>query len=289
MSKQRTFVNDPAGPTEEAVTADDGTRIAYDRQGTGPAVILVASALTDRSDTAKLAQLLADQFTVINYDRRGRGGSADTQPYAPEREVEDLAALVRAVGGSAYVFGSSSGAVLALRAAARGVNITKLAIYEPPLRLQHTNETPLGDFAVRIRGLLAAGRRSDVVWHFMREDVQVPAAMLFVMRLLMKGMWSRMAAMAHTLPYDYAIMDEPVEGEPVNDLRWLRLTIPTLVMDGGKSPAHLRRSAELIADAIPGARTRTLEGQNHGAVMMAPKVVAAAVAEFFQPDGRAGR
>jgi pimeloyl-ACP methyl ester carboxylesterase len=288
MSEQRTF-SDPTGRTEAVVTSGDGTRIAYDRQGSGPVIVLVASALADRSDTAKMARLLADRFTVINYDRRGRGDSADTRPYAVEREIEDLAAIVREAGGSAYVFGSSSGAVLALRAAARGVNITKLAIYEPPLRLEHAAETALTSSAAQVRELLAAGRDDDVVRHFMREDVQVPAPLLFVMRRLMRGMWSRMAAMAHTLPYDYAIVAEPVDGQPIADLSWLRLTIPTLLMDGGKSPDHLRRPVKLLAEAIPGARTRTLERQNHGAVMMAPKAVAAAVAEFFQADGRGGR
>jgi pimeloyl-ACP methyl ester carboxylesterase len=141
------------------VISADGTPIAFERTGQGPAVILVASALADRSDAAKLAGLLAERFTVINYDRRGRGDSGDTSPYAVEREVEDLDALIQAAGGSASVFGSSSGAVLALRAAASGLNITRLAVYEPPFRVDG-EPLPAG-FQVQLEQLLGAGRRGD--------------------------------------------------------------------------------------------------------------------------------
>jgi pimeloyl-ACP methyl ester carboxylesterase len=285
MTFNRKHVQRSTDKLERRVTSRDGTTIAYDQQGDGPVVILVASALSDRSDTAKLAALLANHFTVINYDRRGRGQSGDTSPYAVEREIEDLEALIEAAGGSAYAFGSSSGAVLALRAASNGPNVTKLALYEPPFRLDDDGATPPLDSAARARTMVAEDRRSDAVKYFMTNDVGVPAAFLLVMRLMMRGMWSKMAAMAHTLQYDYAIVEEPVAGKPLAALEWVSVTAPTLVMDGGKSPAHLRRPADVLALALPDAHRRTLEGQNHGAVMMAPKVIASALVEFFGSSG----
>lgn len=267
---------------ERRVISRDGTSIAFDQRGDGPVVILVAAALSDRSDTSKLAGLLAGHFTVVNYDRRGRGHSGDTQPYAVEREIEDLQALVEVAGGSAYVFGSSSGAVLALRAASSGVSITKLALYEPPLRLDDGDVPRTLDSAARAGELIAAGRRDDAVRYFMTSDVGVPAPMLLVMRVLMRGMWSKMATMAHTLPYDYALVEETIGDTPLAALEWVSVTAPTMVLDGGKSPPHLRRPAEAVAGVVPGAQRRTLPGQNHGAVLMAPKAVAAALIEFFR-------
>lgn len=148
-------------------------------------------------------------FTVINYDRRGRGDSGDTGPYAVEREVEDLDALIQAAGGSASVFGSSSGAVLALRAAASGLNITRLAVYEPPFPVDG-DPLPAG-FQVQLEQLLAAGRRGGAVKHFMRTDMGVPAVILIFLRLL-PGTWGKLTAMAHTLPYEYAVMGDTLAG-----------------------------------------------------------------------------
>lgn len=151
-------------------------------------------------------------FTVINYDRRGRGDSGDTGPYAVEREVEDLDALIQAAGGSASVFGSSSGAVLALRAAASGLNITRLAVYEPPFPVDG-DPLPAG-FQVQLEQLLAAGRRGGAVKHFMRTDMGVPAVILIFLRLL-PGTWGKLTAMAHTLPYEYAVMGDTLAGRPL--------------------------------------------------------------------------
>ena len=182
------------------VISPDGTPIAYEQTGSGPAVILVGSALADRSDTRKLAALLAAQFTVINYDRRGRGDSGDTQPYAVEREIEDLDALIRAAGRAASVFGSSSGAVLALRAAAAGLPIERLALFEPPFRLDLDDGALSADYEARLADLLAAGRRGDAVSLFMSRAVGVPRAGLLFMRLW-PGLWAKLTAMAPTLLY----------------------------------------------------------------------------------------
>lgn len=283
MTDNQERVEPTAGRTEGRVTSRDGTTIAFDQQGEGPPLILVAGALADRSDAAKLAVLLAKHFTVINYDRRGLGHSGDTEPYSVEREIEDLEALIETAGGSAHVFGSSSGAVLALRAASRGANVTKMALFEPPIRLRdaHDVATPPTDSAARAQELIQAGRRNDAVKHFMTHDVGVPGPFLLVMRLMMRKMWSNMIAMAHTLPYDYALMEDSVDGKPLAGLEWVSVAAPTLVMDGGKSPARLRRPAQVLATVVPGAQHRTLEGQNHGVVMMSPKVIATPLVEFF--------
>jgi pimeloyl-ACP methyl ester carboxylesterase len=283
MRNNRERAEPAAGLSRGRVTSRDGTTIAFDRQGEGPPLILVASALSDRSDTATLAALLATHFTVINYDRRGRGDSGDTVPYSVEREIEDLDALIETAGGSAYVFGSSSGAVLALRAASSGANVTKMALFEPPIRLPDVDlvATSPADSATRVRELIDAGRRSDAVKYFMTHDVGVPGPFLLIMRVLMRRMWSNMIAMAHTLPYDYALLEDDVDGKPLAGLEWVSVTAPTLVMEGGKSPPRLRRPAQVLATVVPGAQHRTLPGQNHGAVMMAPKVIAAALVEFL--------
>lgn len=283
MTDNRKRAEPTAGLTEGVVTSRDGTTIAFDRQGDGPPLILVAGALSDRSDAAKLATLLAKHFTVINYDRRGRGDSGNTEPYSVDREIEDLEAVIEAAGGSAYVFGSSSGAVLALRAASSGANVTKVALFEPPIRLRDADDlaTPPTDSAARGRELIQAGRRNDAVKHFMTQDVGVPGPLLLIMRVMMRKMWSNMIAMAHTLPYDYALVEDSVDGKPLAGLEWVSVAAPTLLLDGGKSPARLRRPAQVLATVVPGAQHRTLEGQNHGVVMMAPKVIAAPLVEFF--------
>jgi pimeloyl-ACP methyl ester carboxylesterase len=260
------------------VISADGTPIAFDRTGQGPAVILVASALADRSDAAKLAGLLAERFTVINYDRRGRGDSGDTSPYAVEREVEDLDALIQTAGGSASVFGSSSGAVLALRAAASGLNITRLAVYEPPFRVDGQPLPP--GFKVQLEQLLAADRRGDAVKHWMRTDMGVPAVILVFLRLL-PGTWRKLTAMAHTLPYEYAVMGDTLAGRPLRAEPWAAITIPTLVMDGTKSPPRLRSGAAALTRVLPNARRRTLAGQDHSAVVRSPNALAAVLVEFF--------
>lgn len=262
------------------VISPDGTPIAYEQTGSGPAVILVGSALADRSDTRKLAALLAAQFTVINYDRRGRGDSGDTQPYAVEREIEDLDALIRAAGRAASVFGSSSGAVLALRAAAAGLPVERLALFEPPFRLDLDDGALSADYEARLADLLAAGRRGDAVSLFMSRAVGVPRAGLLFMRLW-PGLWAKLTAMAPTLLYDHAVMGGTLAGRPLDPAEWAGVSAPTLVMDGGKSAAAFRNAAAALADVLPNARRVTLEGQGHGAVEMAPGRVAPLVREFF--------
>jgi pimeloyl-ACP methyl ester carboxylesterase len=259
------------------VTSKDGTTIAFDRSGEGQPVILVSPALSDRSGNAPLAELLAPHFTVFNYDRRGRGDSGDTAPYAVEREVEDLEALIKEASRSAFVYGWSSSAALAIEAAVRDLAITKLALFEPPFIVDDSRPPLPKDYVTRVTELVSAGRRGDAVEYFMTEAVEVPAE--FVAQMRNDPMWSAMEDLAHTLAYDGTIMGDNMAGKPLPAKRWASATLPTLVMDGGESPAWLRNAAQVVADALPNAQRRTLEGQNHG---VAPEAVAPVLVEFFK-------
>jgi pimeloyl-ACP methyl ester carboxylesterase len=259
------------------VLSKDGTAIAFDRIGNGPPVILVDGALCYRGmgQSGQLADLLAQHFTVFTYDRRGRGGSGDTAPYAVEREVEDIAVLLREAGGAAFVWGMSSGAVLALEAANRLSGIKKLALYEAPFIVDHSRSTTEGDW-VRIGEAVAADRRSDAVKLFLKS-VGAPAFFIVLMRLM--PMWSKLKAIAHTLPYDGAIVRDNQRGKALPANQWAFVTVPTLVMDGGKSPAWMRRANQSLAASLANSQYRTLEGQTH---MLKPKAHAPMLLEFFK-------
>jgi pimeloyl-ACP methyl ester carboxylesterase len=263
------------------VRSKDGTTIAFDQSGKGPAVILVAAALADRGGTTRLAKHLAERFTVINYDRRGRGKSTDTQPYAVEREVEDIEALTDASGGSAFVFGSSSGSVLALEAASKlGSKIKKLFMYEPPFIIDNSRPPMPDDLIKQVTELVSAGRRNDAVKLFFTKGMGIPTIAVTLMRLLMPG-WSKMAGMAHTLPYDLMILAGTQAGKPLPAKRWVLATAPTLVMVGGKSEAFFHNGAKALTEMLPNAQYRILESRGHSAVLMAPKAIAAAVEQYF--------
>jgi pimeloyl-ACP methyl ester carboxylesterase len=247
-------------------TSKDGTTIAFDQLGQGPALILVAPAFATRAEEASLATALAPSFTVFAYDRRGRGDSGDTAPYAVEREVEDLDTLIAAAGGSAFVFGHSSGAVLALDAARMlPARITKLALYEAPFIIDASRPPMPADFASHLSELIALGRRGDAV-EYWQTQLGVPAQVIAQMR--QSPMWRGLEALAHTLPYDATIMQDTQRGDPLR--KWASITVPTLVMDGtvlmGREEPHLfmRHSADALASVLPNAQRRTLEGQDHG-------------------------
>jgi pimeloyl-ACP methyl ester carboxylesterase len=253
------------------VASKDGTTIAFDRMGEGPPVILVCGGSTDRMANAPLAELLAPHFTVINYDRRGRGDSGDTPPYAVEREVEDIDVLITEAGGSAFLYGTSSGAALALEAAASGLGITKLALWEPPFILDETRRPPT-DQVAQYDKMIAEGRRGDAVEYFMTKVVGMPAD--FVAQARNAPFWAAQEALAHTLAYDATIMgDYSVPTE-----RAASVKAPTLVMAGGADFPWMRETAQALADALPDAETRTLEGQGHN---VDPAVIAHALVEFF--------
>ena len=248
-----------------SVTSKDGTPIAFDRSGEGPAIILVVGAFNDRAAGAPLAQFLEPHFTVFNYDRRGRGASGDMAPYAIEREIEDLDALISQAGGSAGVFGYSSGATLALRAAAHGLAISQLALYDPP-----PTGAKAGELAPQLTELIAAGRRGDAVELFQTEAVGIPAAVVAQMRNA--PFRPALEKMAHTLVYESTILGPLPEGLLAS------VRVPTLVIDGEKSHLMLRQAAQLLADALPNGRYRTLKDQGHDIV---PAVVGPVLEEFF--------
>jgi pimeloyl-ACP methyl ester carboxylesterase len=256
----------------DTVVSQDGTTIAFDRAGNGPAVVLINAGPTDRNVNAQLASLLAAQFTVFNYDRRGRGDSGDTAPYAVDREYEDLQAVIDAAGGSAYVFGNSGGGILAVEAAARGVAITKLALWEPPYILDGTRPPAPEDYKERLTELLAAGRRGDMVELFLTTAVGLPAE--FVAPLRQSPFFPSMEAVAHTLVYDATIVGD----FSLPTARIATVKVPTVVIDGGETP-WLSAAAEAVADALPDAQRRTVEGQPHNfdAAALAP-----VVSDFFK-------
>lgn len=263
------------------VVSRDGTPISFEQTGSGRPVILVASALADRRDTKRLARLLSAKHTVINYDRRGRGESGDTPPYDVQREIDDLAALIKYAGGSASLFGSSSGAVLVLRAAARGLPVDRVVVYEPPFVVGEGKFGPPPGFASRIDELLAADRRGDAVKAFMTEAQGMPQVMVSLMRLV-PGMWRTLTSIAHTLPYDIAVMGDTQQGRPLSTQPWCDATAPTLVLTGSKSPAAFHDAADELVTAMPDAVHDRLQGLNHSSVVAAPKKVAPAISAFLQ-------
>lgn len=262
----------------ETVLSRDGTRIAFDRRGGGPPLILVDGALCHRTfgPMPKLAALLARDFTVFHYDRRGRGDSGDAAPYAVEREVDDIAALIAVAGRPAFLYGVSSGAALALEAANRGLAIEKLAVYEAPFIVDDSRPPLPGDYVPRLNEMLAADRRGDAVRLFMKV-VGLPAIAIMLMRFM--PAWSKLKAVAHTLPYDAAIMGDRQSGKPLPANGWTGVRVPTLVAVGGKSPAWMGNAMRDLADAIPHAQRLTLPGQTH---MVSAKAQAPMLVDFFK-------
>jgi len=255
----------------------DGTRIAYDVVGNGPPLVLVDGALCTRTigPGKGLARFLAEHFTVVHYDRRGRGDSGDGSTYAVEREVEDLEAVIDAVGGIASVFGQSSGAVLALHAGARMPQISRLALYEPPFVVDDARAPTKPEYHKKLTELLARGQRGPAVRLFL-ELVGLPAALVAVMRIT--PLWPKLKAIAHTLPYDSLITFEHQQGRPLSDDRWASLDQHTLVLCGGASDPWMRNGTQALADTLPSATYRSLPDQTHN---LQPKIVAPELARFF--------
>jgi pimeloyl-ACP methyl ester carboxylesterase len=274
----------------KTVTSKDGSRIAYDRYGSGPVVILVAGALGYRKfkQMEQLARLLGEHCAVINYDRRGRGDSTEVTPFALEREIEDIEALIDAAGGSASLWGWSSGGALALRAAGAGLAVERLSVYEVPFMVTPEAKRPTPDYGERLDELVAAGDRSGAVKHFMRNAMGIPAPFVALMRLM--PIWKALKATAHTLPYDWAALGaHTMYGAPLNPEEWAAVTMPTLVAYGAKSPTVLQQSSRALAEVLPNAQLRVLEGVSHNLKM---KALAPVLAEFFtamRDDAVAGR
>ncbi len=255
------------------VTSADGTTIAYEHTGSGPALVLVDGAMCYRGagPMRPLAALLRDNFTVYTYDRRGRGESSDTTPYAVAREIEDLSALIAQAGGEAYVYAVSSGAALALATAAAEPGITRLALYEPPFMAEVEDGTRIREYTERLHELLDAGRRGDAVALFM-TNVGIPAQAVAGIRA--QPDWAVLEAIAPTLAYD----DEVLAGGGVPRDLASTIAVPALVLAGGASPQSLQQAAKATAEALPTAEHRTLDGQTHS---VAPDALAPVLVEFF--------
>lgn len=264
---------------KEALLSTDSTRIAFDRLGSGPPLILVVGAFNTRATTAPLAGALQHSFTVLNYDRRGRGDSGDTLPYAVEREMDDLDALITEAGGAAAVFGYSSGANLALQAAARGSAITELALYEPAFLVDGTSHTrPPDDLVIRLTELIAAGRRGDAVELFQTKAVGIPTEI--VMQLRLAPFRPALEELAHTLVYEAMIIGDL--SLPTGLLASIKT--PTVVIEGEKSHPGLRAAARAVADALPDARLCTLAGETHD---ISPGPTAQVLEELLSRPGQA--
>ncbi|WP_433746706.1 alpha/beta fold hydrolase [Falsibacillus pallidus] len=246
------------------VISKDGTNIAYDKMGNGPALILVAGAFSYRKfpQQVELANMLSEYFTVYNYDRRGRGDSGDAHSYEVEREVEDLQAMIEEAGGSAFVWGLSSGAALAMRGAEAGLNITKLALHEPPFIVKQEDRKPPKNFRQHTAELIANNDRAEAIKYFMTKGMMAPSFIVSMMRM-MPGVWANLMAVAHTLPYDAAILDGYMEGKELPAENWRGVTIPTLVIEGTESPSSLRNSAQALAGALPNAQLLSKKGLGH--------------------------
>ncbi len=259
--------------TIDTVASADGTRITFERTGTGPTLVIVDGAMCSMAfgPSEATAVALSGDFTVYRYDRRGRGDSTDTKPYAVAREIEDLSAVIAAAGGSAFVYGISSGAGLALEAAASGAPITRLVLFEPPYTAEGGDATQQREDTRRMDALLRAGRNGQAVELFF-SWVGMPDEAVAQMRS--SPLWPALEAVAPTIAYDNAVMGDGT----VPHVRAGRIGIPTLVIGGSLSPEGLRHAAQSVATAIPRARYRDLEGQSHAA---SPEVLAPLLKEFL--------
>ncbi|TFC52921.1 alpha/beta hydrolase [Cryobacterium sp. TMT2-10] len=252
----------------QTVQSADGTSIAYEKSGSGPALILVGGAFNTRQSPGPLVPPLAEHFTVYTYDRRGRGYSTDVAPYATDREVEDLAALIDAAGGTAMLYGHSSGAILGLLAAASGLPITRLAAYEPPFTAEERGSGPLDGWGASVQAALDDGDRARAAQLFMLGTGADPA---MVAGMSESPWWPGLLAIAHTLPYDLALTGDGL----VPAGRLARIPVPVLVVVGGDSPPWAAAAAGAVARAVPGATQVTLDGQTHNvdAAALAPVLI----------------
>ena len=272
----------------KTVISADGTPIAYDRAGSGDPLILVGGTFSYRRFPAqvKLAELLAPRFTVYGYDRRGRGDSGDTAPYAVDREIEDLAALIDVAGGYAHVWGLSSGGILALQAAAAGLPIRRLAIQEPPLVVNPADRRPPADMRQRVSELIDAGQRGEAVRYVMVDGMGAPSFVPGLLHL-MPGVWKRLTAVAHTLPYDAQLVDGFQSGRPLPSGQWAEVTVPAVVMCGTEkeTPPGLRHAAAAVAAALPDGKLVERRGLGHSK-KLTPNAIAAALTEFLTEPTR---
>lgn len=273
----------PPAPSLHQVTSADGTEISYERSGQGPVVILIAQALSDLRDNRRLGALLAASYTVVNYDRRGRGNSSDTGAWDIAREVEDIEALIEAHGGTAVLFGASSGAVLALDAAAAlPEKVVGLIAYDPPVIVDDRRAPVPQDLAEHLEELIRDGRASDAVREFNRVALGAPALMIWAMRAMV-GPWRTMVAMAPTTVYDTRLCMGLQDGKPLSTDRWNALRTRSLVLVGSKSEPFMQSGTRELASLI-GAGHTTIEGAHHATPMMKPASLIPSLRSFLDAE-----
>ncbi|WP_167043666.1 alpha/beta hydrolase [Salinibacterium sp. ZJ454] len=258
----------------QTVHSPDGTYIAYDRSGDGPPLIIIGGAFNTRHTAAALTPLLEPHFSVFQYDRRGRGDSTEVGPWTVQREIEDLGLLIEAAGGEAFVYGHSSGAVIGLEAAAAGLPITKLAAYEPPYTRNANGSGAIDGWGDSIQAALDAGDDQGAAVRFLTGSGVDEASVAGMQQL---PWWPSMVVLAHTLPYDVALLGNG--SVPVERFRDIR--VPTLLLYGGDSPAWAGNATAAAETAIPNASRMVVEGQDHNtdAAVIAPLLV-----EYFSGD-----
>ncbi len=261
------------------VSSKDGTKIAFTKVGQGPALILVDGALCyrDFGPAKSFADSLKDQFTVYMYDRRGRGESGDTQPYSLQKEIEDIDAITGLAGGSVYLFGQSSGGVLAIEAAnvLGSSKVKRVAVYETPLFVDDTRK-PLPDgFMDELLNYIRSGKNGAAVKQFMRL-VGTPSFFVAIMPLT--PMWKKLKVVGSTLPYDFAFMKDKQQGKPLSAKQWPNATMPTLALAGGKSPAWMKNAVKQVSQVLPNANYQEVPGQNH---MVKAAVLAPLISDHF--------
>jgi pimeloyl-ACP methyl ester carboxylesterase len=260
------------------VTSKDGTQIGYSVVGSGPAIVLVDGAMCWREmgPATPLAEQLKDKFTVYTYDRRGRGESGDTKPYSTQREVEDLAAVIEAAGGSVAIYAISSGVAVALETANSVPGITGMVLYELPIFTDSTRKPVPTDYVQRMDELVAKGDNAGAVKHFMQNGIGVPWFVLLMMGMF--GMFKKMAPVGPTLPYDTAFVNPLWTYKPIPAERWSHVTVPVLTVGGSKSDTWMQNAQRAVAANLPNAEHKTLVGQNH---MVAPTAIAPMIKEFL--------
>lgn len=268
--------------SEGTVTSADGTTIAYTTWGDGDPIVIIDGATAYRATTpenAQTAELLADEFQVINYDRRGRGESADTAPYAIEREFEDLAAIIEQVGGGrpATVFGWSSGGVLALNAAQAGASFARLALFEPPAVVDDSRPPLPSDYVERLDAAVADGRPGDAVALFMTATAGVPEEAVVEMREA--DFWPGLEAIAPTISYDGRNIGDIMSGKPLRTDLWNKVNVPVLILHGIDTWPALAIGSKAVADRLPTATLKAIPGQEHSTTADA---LAPALAEFIK-------
>jgi pimeloyl-ACP methyl ester carboxylesterase len=265
------------------VTSADGTRIAYDRHGEGPAVILVTGAMGYRKfkKFEQIATALSEHCTLINYDRRGRGDSGEAGPVSVQHEIDDIAALIDAVGGRASLWGWSSGGAVALRAAAADIGVEKLVVYETPFKTDPDAKYPADDYGERLDQIVTGGNPMRAAKHFMRNGIGMPGPLVAVMTLT--PMFRTFAANGLTLTFDYAALgDHNMHGRPLRADEWASVTCPTLVVYGGRTYPVLEHASKALAEVLPNATLLELPGQSHN---VSPSAIVPVLARFVAGFG----